>query len=169
MAVRVLVVDDSAFMRRVLRSMLESDPAIEVIAVAKNGEEALDQAARLKPDVITLDIEMPVMDGLTALRRIMRDCPTSVLMCSSLTTGGSLASLRAMKLGAADVITKDTSQFSLNTEAIQKDLTTRIKAIARDRSASPATDAPQQDGPQYRPGQFSLIAIGSSTGGPPQL
>ncbi|MCC7408160.1 MAG: response regulator, partial [Phycisphaeraceae bacterium] len=90
---RVLVVDDSAFMRRAIKQMLQSDPAIEVVGLACNGREGFELAKKLTPDVITLDIEMPEMDGLTALRHIMRECPTQVVMVSSLTTEGSHASL----------------------------------------------------------------------------
>src|SRR5690606_38744551 len=106
-AMRVIVIDDSAFMRCAITRMLTSAPDIEVIGTARNGREGLEMVQRLRPDVVTLDIEMPEMDGLTALSRIMRDCPTQVIMLSSLTTEGSHAALRALCLGAADVLAKD--------------------------------------------------------------
>ena len=174
--IRVLVVDDSAFMRRVIRQMLESDPEIEVVGVARDGQEGLDFARTLKPDVITMDIEMPSMDGLTALRFVMREAPTQVLMLSSLTTEGSVASLQALKLGAADVLAKDASQFSADITKIKGELLTRVRALGRSRARRAATAkhaAPTQahagETPTFRRGQFDLVCIGSSTGGPPVL
>ncbi len=170
---RVLVTDDSAFMRRAVTTMLSADPDIEVVGTAHNGKEAVELAKKLKPDVITLDIEMPEMDGLTALRHIMRTAPTQVLMLSSLTTEGSTASLQALKLGAADVLAKDQSQFSMNMSKLQTKLITTVKALAESnphrKTASPKTPTIKSVTPSYRPTQFDLICIGSSTGGPPVL
>ncbi len=175
---RVVVVDDSAFMRRAIRQMLESAGDIEVAGTASNGKEGLALVQQLRPDVVTLDIEMPEMDGLTALSRIMRDCPTRVLMLSSLTTEGSRAALRALALGAADVLAKDTSQISLSITNIQEDLIARVRALgSRRRTARPpgppgpaaGAGIPTQAAPVFRPGQFDVICIGSSTGGPPVL
>ena len=174
--IHVLVVDDSAFMRRVIRQMLESDAEIEVVGVARDGQEGLDAARKLQPDVITMDIEMPLMDGLTALRFVMREAPTQVLMLSSLTTEGSVASLQALKLGAADVLAKDASQFSANITKIKDELLTRVRALGRSRArrAVTAKSAPPPShaggaAPTFRRGQFDLVCIGSSTGGPPVL
>ncbi len=170
---KVLVVDDSAFMRRAVSQMLASDPQIEVVGTAKNGREGLEMAKKLSPDVITLDIEMPEMDGLTALRRIMQECPTQVLMLSSLTTEGSHAALQALKLGAADVLAKDVSQVSLSITNIKDDLLTRVRAIGaagKRRPTRPTSEGSSSaQPPKYRPGQFDVICIGSSTGGPPVL
>jgi two-component system chemotaxis response regulator CheB len=174
MTMRVLIVDDSAFMRRAVTSMLTSDPEIQVVASARNGQEAVDLAKKLKPDVITLDIEMPEMDGLTALRHIMREAPTQVLMFSSLTTEGSHASLKALKLGAADVLAKDQSQVSLAVTNLKDDLLQRVKALGsstrhRRPTGSAAPTSASDKPPQFRPGQFDVVVIGSSTGGPPVL
>jgi two-component system chemotaxis response regulator CheB len=172
---RVIVVDDSAFMRRAIKQMLESAGDIEVIGVACNGKEGLAMVQKMRPDVVTLDIEMPEMDGLTALSRIMRDCPTSVLMLSSLTTEGSRAALRALALGAADVLAKDTSQISLSITNIQEDLIARVRALGSRRRvprppvASSSAPPTHTEAPTFRPGQFDVICIGSSTGGPPVL
>jgi two-component system, chemotaxis family, protein-glutamate methylesterase/glutaminase len=170
---RVLVTDDSAFMRRAVSTMLKSDPDIEVVGVAHNGKEAVDLAKKLKPDVITLDIEMPVMDGLTALRHIMRTVPTQVLMLSSLTTEGSTASLQALKLGAADVLAKDQSQFSMNMSKLQEKLVKIVKALAQSNPHRPGAGAVKAAAsvlvPAFRSTQFDLVCIGSSTGGPPVL
>jgi len=158
--------------------MLASDPDIQVIGTARNGREGVELAKQHQPDAITLDIEMPEMDGLTALRHIMRDCPTAVLMLSSLTTEGSQAALTALRLGAADVLAKDMSQVSLTITNIQEDLIKRIKAIAtgarRRKPTGTAAQAPTTphspaEIPVYHPSQFDVICIGSSTGGPPVL
>ncbi len=170
---KVLVVDDSAFMRRAISQMLANDPLIQVVATARNGREAVDLAKKLAPDVITMDIEMPEMDGLTALRQIMRDSPTQVLMLSSLTAEGSIVSLQALRIGAADVLAKDVSQVSLSITNIQNDLLTRVRALgqARNRHAKKTGPVIAQSEPalRFRPGQFDLVCIGSSTGGPPVL
>ncbi len=170
---RVLVTDDSAFMRRAVCTMLAADPDIEVVGVAQNGKEAVDLAKTLKPDVITLDIEMPEMDGLTALRHIMRTAPTQILMLSSLTTEGSTASLQALKLGAADVLAKDQSDFSMNMSKLQTKLIRIVKALAQSNPHRPSTEprgtATPTDIPKFRSSQFDLVCIGSSTGGPPVL
>ncbi len=170
---KVLVVDDSAFMRRAVTQMLDDDPQIEIVGTGKNGKEGLELAKKLQPDVITMDIEMPEMDGLTALRRIMRECPTQVLMFSSLTTEGSHAALQALKLGAADVMAKDASQISLTINRIKDDLVTRVKALGHAKKLRAGKPAAPQDSPdpppKFRPGQFDVVCIGSSTGGPPVL
>ena len=166
-------------MRKAIVSMMESDPQIKVIGTATNGREGYELAKKLKPKVMTLDIEMPEMDGLTALQKIMRDCPTQVIMVSSLTTEGSEASFKALKLGAADVLAKEQSQISLNITKIQKELLSRVKALAQQKVTKRGLTAPP-DGPvtltstpaksvHFRPDQFSMICIGSSTGGPPVL
>jgi two-component system, chemotaxis family, protein-glutamate methylesterase/glutaminase len=170
---KVLVVDDSAFMRRAISQMLANDPLIQVVGTARNGREAVELAKKLAPDVITMDIEMPEMDGLTALRQIMRDCPTQVLMLSSLTAEGSIVSLQALRIGAADVLAKDVSQVSLSITNIQQDLLTRVRALgqARNRHAKKVgpVATPVESTLRFRPGQFDLVCIGSSTGGPPVL
>ncbi len=170
---RVLVVDDSAFMRKAITTMLGEDSSIDVIGTARNGREAVEMAERLQPDVITLDIEMPEMDGLTALRKIMQRCPTQVIMVSSLTTEGSHATLTALKLGAADFLAKDQSQVSLAVVNLRDELLTKVKALGASSTARRLRPAPIREAahapPSFRPGQFDLICIGSSTGGPPVL
>jgi len=176
---RVLVADDSAFMRRSITRMIESDPALEVIGTARDGREAIDKAVSLHPDVITLDIEMPEVDGLTAMRLIRlkcRDPKPAFLICSSLTTDGSHEALHAMRLGAADVIAKDAGTLGDSRDAMRDDLVRRIKAIGAStvaRAAEGASSAHSTpSGMDFRladPEQIRLIAIGSSTGGPPVL
>lgn len=106
MSIKVLIVDDSAFMRNMLNRMVAKDKRFEIVGQAANGKEAIEQVARLKPDIVTLDIEMPVMDGLAALKEIMAKTPLPVVMVSSLTTEGATATLEALDLGAIDFIPK---------------------------------------------------------------
>lgn len=184
--INVLIVDDSAFMRAALSRLIGSDPMLKVVAVARDGREGVEKAKALNPDVITLDIEMPGVDGLTALRTIRRECKPcpAVLMCSSLTTEGSHAALQALRLGAADVIAKESSNVSSQMDAMRDDLIGKIKAIASQRAVVAglaAKNAPGaapmpapvplriKPGHTFRPDEFDLIAIGSSTGGPPVL
>ena len=140
---RVLVVDDSALMRRQLVSMLEDEPGFE-IEVARNGREALQQLDRFGPDVITLDINMPEMDGLTALSHIMVQRPTPVVMLSSLTEKGAMATLEAMALGAVDYLPKPDGTISLSIDQVRGELLCKVRAAARARvraGARPATSA----------------------------
>ncbi len=179
--IRVLVVDDSAFMRKALYRMLSSDPLIEVIDTASDGEEGYKKARMLKPDVITLDVRMPGMDGLDALRMIMTDCPVPVLMLSSLTSEGGEVTLRALDLGAVDVIDKSSAHTAMDILGIAGELTSKVRAVAgvdTDKIVKKRTpvDAPP---PSIRPqtgitvkadtGEMKVVAIGASTGGPPAL
>lgn len=169
---RVLIVDDSSFMRRALSRMLASDPGITVVGQAKDGKEGLDLALQLKPDVITLDIEMPEMDGLTTLRMIRARCPEprpKVIMCSSLTHAGSHEALKALRLGAADVIGKEASDY-VSVDRMRDELLAKVRALA---SGAPAPKhEPQLSSRRLEPlssAPCEIIAIGSSTGGPPVL
>lgn len=171
---KVLVVDDSAFMRSAISKMIAEDTSLEVVGTAGNGQLALEKIASLKPDVVTLDIEMPVMDGLTALKKIqaLPEPRPAVLMCSSLTKQGSHEALAALAAGAADFIAKDASQFSLNITSIKDDLIAKIKAIGSSRrrlaGPRPVAVAPTKL-PALSIRDFDVILIGSSTGGPPVL
>jgi chemotaxis response regulator CheB len=131
--VRVLVVDDSAFMRKVISDIITSDSQMKVVGLARNGQEAIQKVQELRPDVITLDIEMPIMDGLTALEQIMKVRPTPVVMLSSLTQAGAEATLGALQRGAVDFIAKPSGSISLDLAKLQDEIRLKIKiaAIAR--------------------------------------
>jgi len=185
--IKVVVVDDSAFMRKALSTMLAKDPEIEVVATARDGEEGLEMIRRHQPDVVTMDIEMPRMDGLTALRHVMMEMPRPVLMVSSLTTEGAEATLKAMDLGAVDFIPKQLSKVSLDIVKIEEDLRAKVKLIARRRMghltrsmpaargrgvAAAPSGGERQARPAVRPSGApirDLVAIGVSTGGPPAV
>lgn len=131
MAVKVLVVDDSGFFRRRVSEILSSDPDIQVVGTATNGREAIDQALALKPDVITMDYEMPMMDGITAVRNIMQRCPTPVLMFSSLTHEGARVTLDALDAGAVDYLPKNFEDISRNPDKVKALLCEKVHTIAR--------------------------------------
>ncbi|WP_435607878.1 protein-glutamate methylesterase/protein-glutamine glutaminase [Pseudomonas knackmussii] len=199
MAVKVLVVDDSGFFRRRVSEILSGDPQIQVIGTATNGREAIDQALALKPDVITMDYEMPMMDGITAVRNIMQRCPTPVLMFSSLTHEGARVTLDALDAGAVDYLPKNFEDISRNPDKVRQMLCEKVHSIARAnrRYASfhttPATSTPPaaSGGFSARPATapahapvapaaaassaapkrkpYRLVAIGTSTGGPVAL
>jgi two-component system chemotaxis response regulator CheB len=136
MVVKVLVVDDSGFFRRRVSEILSSDPNIQVVGTATNGREAIDQALALKPDVITMDYEMPMMDGITAVKNIMQRCPTAVLMFSSLTHEGARVTLDALDAGAADFLPKNFEDISRNPEKVKQLLCERIHTVARSNRRS---------------------------------
>ncbi|KAF1057105.1 MAG: Chemotaxis response regulator protein-glutamate methylesterase of group 1 operon [Pseudomonas citronellolis] len=131
MAVKVLVVDDSGFFRRRVSEILSADPQIQVVGTATNGREAIDQALALKPDVITMDYEMPLMDGITAVRNIMQRCPTPVLMFSSLTHEGARVTLDALDAGAVDYLPKNFEDISRNPDKVRQLLCEKVHTIAR--------------------------------------
>lgn len=182
MAVRVLVVDDSGFFRRRVKEILEEDPLLTVIGNAANGKEAIEQTAALKPDVITMDIEMPVMDGITATKKIMASNPVPIIMFSSLTTEGAKATLEALDAGALDFLPKKFEDISQDRDEAKKLLCQRVRTIGQKKSSiqkiapspvSPtkvttAPAAPVSRAPVRitKSGNIDLVAIGTSTGGP---
>jgi len=184
MAIKVLVVDDSALMRRYLTGILENTRGMEP-ATARNGKDALTQIAAFDPDVVTLDINMPVMDGLTCLSHIMTDFPRPVVMVSSLTEAGALATFEALEMGAVDYLPKPGGTVSLNIKEVADELIDKVRAAARSRirrssrphprpSAQSGSPPPRHrsparprtaptNGPTVSEG---LVLIGASTGGP---
>ena len=131
MAVKVLVVDDSGFFRRRVSEILSSDSNIQVVGTATNGREAIDQVLALKPDVITMDYEMPMMDGITAVRQIMQRCPTPVLMFSSLTHEGARVTLDALDAGAVDYLPKNFEDISRNPDKVKQLLCEKVHTVSR--------------------------------------
>jgi two-component system chemotaxis response regulator CheB len=142
MAVKVLVVDDSGFFRRRVSEILSADPNIQVVGTATNGKEAIDQALALKPDVITMDYEMPMMDGITAVRHIMQRCPTPVLMFSSLTHEGARVTLDALDAGAVDFLPKNFEDISRNPDKVKQLLCEKIHTLSRSNRRAGAYSAP---------------------------
>ncbi len=134
MAIKVLVVDDSSFFRRRVSEIINSESRLEVIDVAVNGKEAVEKAKSLKPDVITMDIEMPVMDGITAVREIMATSPTPILMFSSLTHDGAKATLDALDAGALDFLPKKFEDIARNRDEAVSLLQQRVISIASKRA-----------------------------------
>ena len=173
---RVLIVDDSALMRQLLAKLLGQDPEIEVVAVAPDPYIAWDKIKALQPDVVTLDVEMPRMDGLTFLEKLMQLRATPVVMVSSLTGRGAETTLRALELGAVDFVTKPSHDVAQGTLQLGAELIEKVKIASKAalrarrsaRSKSPATSAAiRPRGPVLRQVRSTarVIAIGASTGG----
>jgi two-component system chemotaxis response regulator CheB len=165
MAVKVLVVDDSGFFRRRVSEILSADPNIQVVGTATNGKEAIDQALALKPDVITMDYEMPMMDGITAVRHIMQRCPTPVLMFSSLTHEGARVTLDALDAGAVDFLPKNFEDISRNPEKVKQLLCEKILSISRSNRRASTYSAPAPvaaPAPAPTPAPSSVSSYGSS-------
>ena len=133
MAIRVLIVDDSGFFRHRIEEILRGESRIEVIGSATNGKEAVEKAKQLKPDVITMDVEMPQLNGIDAVRIIMRECPTNVLMLSSLTHEGARITLQALEAGAADYFPKDIRAWMDKSQGVKTELVSRIIALGASR------------------------------------
>lgn len=165
MVVKVLVVDDSGFFRRRVSEILSADSNIQVVGTATNGKEAIDQALALKPDVITMDYEMPMMDGITAVRHIMQRCPTPVLMFSSLTHEGARVTLDALDAGAVDFLPKNFEDISRNPEKVKQLLCEKILSISRSNRRVSAYSAPAPApvaAPAPTPAPSSVSSYGSS-------
>lgn len=169
--IKVLLVDDSAVIRKVLGDLLAQDPLIEVVGTAANGKIALEQMSSLNPDIITLDIEMPEMNGLEAVRAIRQQGNhIPIIMCSSLTSEGASHTLDALALGASDYVTKPSSHGVNTREVVGEELLYKIKALAQNsREAQSAVPTVFQPHPTTTPPQAGIVAIGVSTGGPNAL
>ena len=179
--VRVLIVDDSVVVRRILRQVIGEDPDLEVAGTAANGRIALSLIDQASPDVVTLDVEMPEMDGLQALQAIRASRPKlPVIMFSTVTQRGAVATLDALAAGASDYVTKPENVAGLNAavDRIRRELVPKIKALCCHRTASGAVPSPNLPRrlstqlparPKPRPGPIEVVAIGTSTGGPNAL
>ncbi len=183
MSIKVLIVDDSSFFCQQLTQILNADPGLKVVGIANNGKDAIEKARQLKPDVITMDIEMPVMDGITALKQIMASDPVPVLMISSLTYEGAKLTLDALSAGAVDFLLKSYESLSDNNPASTTGLREKVKAVAR--SSMKATGVVHKANPPLSirqpaastiaavgaarsrvQAEFKILVIGASTGGP---
>jgi len=169
--IRVLVIDDSAFSRRTITRMLESSPLVQVVGVARDGEEALRKTFELKPDLITLDLEMPRMDGFTYLRLVMNKRPTPIMVISGRSADQDV--FKALDLGAVDFIAKPAPRATPELESIQQELIRKVHAIrdlridkVRDRIEAPPIFVSERKRGVRAP---RVVVIGSSTGGPAAL
>ena len=171
MAIKVLIVDDSAMVRQLLTEMISADPAFVVVGSASDPLIARDRIKQLKPDVLTLDVEMPRMDGLTFLENLMRLHPLPVLMVSSLTERGAEVTLQALELGAVDFVTKPKIDVKSGLIANGDELRAKLKAVARARVFAkhqrPVVASTEAPAPKRRVFGTTekIIAIASSTGG----
>ncbi len=176
--ISVLIVDDSAFMRKMVTEIVSEDPALCVAGQARDGADALRLLDALRPDVVTLDVEMPVMDGLAALEQIMQRRPTPTIMLSSLTQAGADMTLRCLERGAVDFVGKPSGSISLDIRKIAGELVAKIKAAAGVRKTALGPVSPARRFAPPSPvlgrgvrgaGPASLLVIGASTGGPRAL
>ena len=165
--IRVLIVDDSPFVRKALLRVFSGDPATEVVGAARDGREAVEKALDLRPDVVTLDIMMPVMDGIETLKALMERHPVAVLMLSQFTHEGAELTLKALELGAMDFVDKSTTG-AMDFLALSREILSKVKAIAGHKPKRLDYEAASTEG--FRPkGVVDAVAIGASTGGPPAL
>jgi two-component system chemotaxis response regulator CheB len=167
--IKVLVVDDSAFVRQALTRMLSSEPDIEVVGQAADGREAIDKSRLLRPDVMTLDLQMPRMGGLQALEELMASDPLPVLLLSSQTREGADVTLRGLELGALDFVDKSRVQGNMNLLGLAEELKAKVRAIAR--AHVPRRPQPEARRLPERPreARVDVVVLATSTGGPPAL
>jgi len=176
MPIKIFIVDDSAFMRKILTDIFTSDKDLEVIGFARNGKEALEKLSVIKPDVITLDVEMPIMDGITTLEEITKIYKIPVVMLSSLTVEGADSTLRALDIGAVDFITKPSNIFKIDDIDKKQELIDKIKTAAFIKSQyleridyNIVKNTKSIKSFTSNSDFSSVIAIGTSTGGPRAL
>ncbi len=169
----MLVVDDSFVMRKVITRMLEKDPQIEVAGTAGDGRDALEKVESLKPDVMTLDIEMPVMNGIDVLRQVMAKRPMPVIMMSALTKEGADITIEALNLGACDFVTKDLSGFTSPPAGVEGELINKVKNVAKNKAKYLLKRLDALKKPvafnSDKKIRHEILSIGASTGGPPAL
>ncbi len=173
--ITVIVADDSALMRREIKRIIESDPRLRVVACARNGQDAVDLVREHEPDVVTMDINMPVMDGVTALQMIMMESPRPVVMLSSLTQEGAVATFECLELGAVDFVAKPSGTISKDINRQGAEIVAKVKAAARSRPGQrlrkrkPAVTRRSTPAAVGHGGAKRVVAIGVSTGGPKTL
>lgn len=168
--IRVLIIEDSAFMRKMISEILTSDKRIQVVGTARNGEDGLKKIKTLSPDVVTLDIEMPIMDGITTLEKIMETDPLPVVMLSSQTSKGAEKTILAISIGAVDFVTKPSGAISLDIEKVKDEIVSKV-VMASQTQVKNAPTVNNHSIQPVRPQSYSdtIVAIGTSTGGPRAL
>ena len=167
--IRVLVVDDSFLMRKIISDIISSDPDLEVVGKAKDGKEALDKVLELSPDVVTLDMNLPIVDGIGVLEQIMRLKPTRVIMFSAYTRSGASATMNALEMGAVDFISKPSGEVSLGLDQLKEEIVSKIKLAAEIKLDKYLASGKVPGLAQPEPGAAELkklVVIGASTGGP---
>ncbi len=167
--VRVLIVDDSSFMRKSLTHILESDRSIEVVGTAADGQDAIQKVKQLHPRVVLLDIEMPVMDGLAALAHIMAECPTPVLMLSALNKRDAAIAVKSVSHGAVDFISKPSGVISYDIDKVSNEIIAKVKMAASVNVSRMDFLLPEELYQRHRPKTLTgekVVVIGASTGGP---
>lgn len=174
--IRILIVDDSSFMRMAIRGILSREPDFEVVGTAGDGVEGVEKATELQPDIITMDVEMPRLDGISALRQIMAKSPTRVLMVSTLTNEGAKATFEALEAGAIDYVAKNVTDSVDAQKAFREDLLRKVRAAFSSFSARrdiqrPVIPSvrPQTVRSRFAQKRIQCVAIGASTGGPVAL
>jgi two-component system, chemotaxis family, protein-glutamate methylesterase/glutaminase len=167
----VLVVDDSAFMRRSISLLLENDPQFFIVGIARNGEDAVEKVQRLQPDLVTMDVEMPKMNGLQALEQIMKTSPVPVVMLSSHTAEGAAETIQALELGAVDFFLKESLIRDRDNQEITQDFYYRLKSVAEAKvQVKPQVgNSKSKEKKKIKSSHTELIFIGCSTGGPSAL
>lgn len=178
---RVLVADDSALMRKIISDIINSDSELEVVATARNGQDALDKIKNYKPDIVTLDVQMPVMDGIATLERIMKESPLPVIMLSAYTQEGAEDTLRALESGALDFITKPGGSISIDISVLKEQIIEKIKTVAQvsvnkvlatEHNIPIKKEQAKHDEVAIKnayKNKLKLVCIGTSTGGPKAL
>lgn len=175
MSTKILIVDDSAYTRQVIKNIIEQDAKLEVVGIASDGIDAMAKTLRLKPDIITLDFEMPEMDGFSFLRWLMRERPTPVIMVSSFNDSKTV--FKALELGAVDFIAKPTKRASIELRTIEKDLlrklggikNIRLDKLSKNLELLDREEAKPQHSGRAKGRNVEIVAVGSSTGGPAAL
>jgi two-component system chemotaxis response regulator CheB len=168
--IKVLVVDDSTLMRNMVGDIIKATPGLKLIGSAKNGLEAIELVKQLSPDVVTMDIEMPKMDGLQALARLMSESPVATVMLSAHAKEGAESTLLALELGAVDFVTKPSGSISLDIDKVRDELVEKIRIaadvdLAMMKPGNGHHSAPMLTEARIVTGSSKLLAIGSSTGG----
>ncbi|MFC6331586.1 chemotaxis response regulator protein-glutamate methylesterase [Paenibacillus septentrionalis] len=173
MKIKVLAVDDSAFMRKLIGKIVQSDPMLELVDTAVNGQDAIEKTIKYKPNVITMDVEMPVMNGIEAVRVLMKKQPTPIIMLSSLTQEGASETIEALEAGAIDFVHKPSGSISIDIHKVEQELLLKIKTAAKVTPRSPLAMKRVPITTKHNHAASSivrqLVAIGASTGGPQAL